>query len=171
MGGFDADAPYTSSLSTHSVTNTIDLGAATNPAPLAVYQSERWRSFTCILPGLAPSKLYKTRLHFAEICPNVAAIGDRQFNVALNGVQVLTNFDLLAATGAKFRATTRQFNVTTDSAGQITLQFSKGAAFEPTCSGLEIFPYTNTAPTLAAIPNKTVNAGASSRLHQHGHRR
>ena len=161
VGSFNPDAPYTSSLSTHSVTNTIDLSAATNPAPLAVYQSERWRSFTCILPGLTPNKLYKARLHFAEISPYVAAVGDRQFNVALNGVQVLTNFDLLAATGAKFRATTRQFNVTTDSAGQITLQFSKGAAFEPTCSGLEIFPYTNTAPTLAAIPNKTVNAGAT----------
>ncbi len=51
--------------------------------------------------------------------------------------------------------------MTTDSAGRITLQFSKGAAFEPTCSGLEIFPYTNTAPALAAIPNQTVNAGAT----------
>ena len=161
VGSFNPDAPYTSSLSTHSVTNTIDLGAATDPAPLAVYQSERWRSFTCILPGLTPSKLYKARLHFAEISPSVAALGDRQFNVSLNGLQVLTNFDLLAATGAKFRATTRQFNVTTDSAGQVTLQFSRGAAFEPTCSGLEIFPYTNTAPTLAAIPDRTINAGAA----------
>ena len=161
VGSFNPDAAYTASLSTHSVTNTIDLSAATNPAPQAVYQSERWRSFTCILPGLLSNKLYKARLHFAEISPSVNAVGDRQFNVALNGVQVLTNFDLLAATGAKFRATTRQFNVTTDSAGRITLQFSKGAAFEPTCSGLEIFPYTNTAPALAAIPNQTVNAGAT----------
>ncbi len=161
VGSFNPDAPYTSSLSTHAVTNTIDLSAATNPAPPAIYQSERWRAFTCILPALTPNKLYKARLHFAEISPYVAAIGDRQFNVVLNGVQVLTNFDVLAAAGAKFRATTRQFNVAADSAGQITLQFSKGAAFEPTCSGLEIFPYTNTAPTLAAIPNQTVNAGAT----------
>ncbi|HVM48685.1 MAG TPA: malectin domain-containing carbohydrate-binding protein [Candidatus Acidoferrum sp.] len=161
VGSFNPDSAYTSSLSTHSVTNAIDLSAATNPAPLAVYQSERWRSFTCTLPWLASNKLYKARLHFAEISPYVAAAGDRQFNVALNGIQVLTNFDVLAATGAKFRATTRQFNVTSDASGQITLQFSKGAAFEPTCSGLEIFPYTNTAPVLAAIPNQTVNAGAA----------
>ena len=161
VGSFSPDSPYTCSLSTYSVTNAIDRSAAINPAPQAVYQSERWRSFTCVLPGLLSNQLYKARLHFAEISPYVAAIGDRQFNVALNGVQVLTNFDVLAATGAKFRATTRQFNVTTDSAGQITLQFSKGAAFEPTCSGIEVFPYINTAPSLAAIPNKTVNAGAT----------
>lgn len=161
VGSFNADSPYTASLSTGSVTNAIDRSLATNPAPLAVYQSERWRNFTSILPGLLSNKLYKARLHFAEISPSVAAVGDRQFNVTLNGAQVLTNFDVLAATGAKFRATTRQFNVTTDSAGQITLLFSRGAAFEPTCSGLEIFPYTNTAPVLASIPNQTVNAGAT----------
>ena len=161
VGSFSPDAPYTASLSTHSVTNAIDLSAATNPAPLAVYQSERWRSFACILPWLTSNRLYKARLHFAEISPSVAAVGERQFNLTLNGVGVLTNFDLLAATGAKFRATTRQFNVAADSAGQITLQFSKGTAGEPTCSGIEIFPYTNTAPVLAAIPNQTVNAGAT----------
>jgi hypothetical protein len=110
---------------------------------------------------LTPNKLYKARLHFAEISPYVSAVGDRQFNVTLNGAQVLTNFDLLTVAGAKFRAVTSQFNVTTDSAGQIALQFSKGAAGEPTCCGIEIFAYTNTAPSLAAIPNKTVNAGAT----------
>jgi hypothetical protein len=161
VGSFNPDSPYTSSLSTYSVTNTIDRTAATNPAPQAVYQSERWRSFTCILPGLLFNKLYKVRLHFAEVSPFVAAIGDRQFHVALNGLRLLNNFDVLAATGAKFRATTRQFNVTADSNDQIILQFSKGAAFEPTCSAIEVFPYTNTAPSLTAIPNRTVSAGAT----------
>ncbi len=161
VGSFAADAPYTASLSTNAVTNSISTSGVSNPAPQAVYQTERWRSFTCLLPQLTPSKLYKARLHFAEISPFVSAVGDRQFNVALNGAQVLTNFDLLAVAGAKFRAVTRQFNVTTDSAGQIALQFSKGAAGEPTCCGIEIFAYTNTAPSLAAIPNKIVNAGAT----------
>jgi hypothetical protein len=161
VGTFNADAPYTSSLSTYSVTNAIDLSAATNAAPPAIYQSERWRTFTCIPPLLIPNGLYKARLHFAEISPYVAAPGDRRFNVALNGVQVLTDLDLLAATGGKYRATTRQFNVAADDAGQIALQFSKGAAFEPTCSGIEIFPYVNTAPMLTLIPNGTVNAGAT----------
>ena len=161
VGSFFADAPYTCALSTHAVTNSISLSGVSNPAPQAIYQSERWRTFAVLPPGLSPNKLYKARLHFAEISPFVSAIGDRQFNVTINGCQVLTNFDLLAATGAKFRAVTRQFNSTTDTRGQITLQFSKGAAGEPTCSGLEIFPYTNTAPTLAVIPNQTVNAGAT----------
>jgi hypothetical protein len=161
LGSFAADAPYTSSLSTNAVTNSISIAGVSNAAPQAVYQTERWRSFICLLPQLAPSKLYKARLHFAEISPFVSAVGDRQFNVTLNGAQVLTNFDLLAVAGAKYRAVTRQFNVTTDAAGQIALQFSKGAAGEPTCCGIEIFAYTNTAPSLAAIPNQTVNAGAT----------
>ena len=161
LGRFSSDAAYTASLSIRSVTNAIDLSAATNPAPQGLYQSERWRSFACILPGLLSNKLYKTRLHFAETSANVGAPGERQFHVALNGVQVLTSFDILAAAGAKFRATTRQYNVTTTSAGQITLQFLKGAAFEPACSGFEIFPYTNTAPSLAGIAARTVNAGTT----------
>ena len=160
-GSFAADAGYTCSLSTNTVTNTVSTAGVSNPAPQAIYQTERWRPFTTLLPQLTPSKLYKARLHFAEISPFVSAAGDRQFNVALNGTQVLTNFDLLAAAGAKFRAITRQFNVTTDSAGQIALQFSVGAAGQPTCCGIEILGYTNTAPSLAAIPNKTVNAGAT----------
>ena len=161
VGNFAADAPFTSSLSTNSVTNSIVLAGASNPAPQAVYQSERWRTFTSILPSLKSNQLYKVRLHFAEISPFVSAMGDRQFNVALNGVPVLTNFDLIAVSGGKFRAITRQFNATTDGAGQLALRFSKGAAFEPTCSGIELFPYTNTPPTLAAIANQTVNAGAT----------
>jgi hypothetical protein len=161
VDSFNADAPYTSSLSTYSVTNAIDLSAATNAAPAAIYQSERWRSFTCLVPSLVPNTRYKARLHFAEISPYVAAPGDRRFNVAFNGVQVLTNFDLLATTGARFRATTRQFNATADGAGQIAVQLWKGAAFEPTCSGIEILPYTNTAPVLSPAVNRTVNAGAT----------
>ena len=161
VGSFLADAPYTCSLSANVVTNSISVSGVSNAAPQALYQSERWRTFAVLLPGLTPAKLYKARLHFAEISPLVSAIGDRQFNVAINGSQVLTNFDLLAAAGAKFRAITRQFNVTTDSAGQLAWQFSKGAAGEPTCGGIEVFGYTNTAPVLAAVSNQTVNAGAT----------
>ena len=161
VGSFAADAPYTCSLSTNSVTNSIATTGASNPAPQAIYQTERWRPFTSLLPQLTPNGLYKARLHFAEISPWVSAVGDRQFNVTLNGSQVLTNFDLLAVAGTKFRAITRQFNIAADSTGQIALQFSKGAAGEPTCCGIEVFAYINTAPSLAAIPNKTVNAGAT----------
>ncbi len=161
VGNFEPDSAYTSSLTTNAVTNAIVMSGVSNAAPQAVYQSERWRSFTSVLPSLKSNQLYKVRLHFAEISPFVSSIGDRQFNLSINGVQVLTNLDLIAAAGGKFRALTRQFNVTSDSTGGITLKFSKGAAFEPTASGIEVFGYTNTAPVLAAISTKTVNAGAT----------
>ncbi|MDB6026018.1 MAG: glycoside hydrolase family 16, partial [Verrucomicrobiales bacterium] len=129
-------------------------------APQAVYQSERWAPVKYDFANLVPGKLYKTRLHFAEIAPSVTQAGDRLFNVYINGGQVLANFDIFASAGAKFRAVTRQFNTSADGLGNIQVHLARGSANEPKISGLEIFPYTNTAPVLASIPTKIVNAGA-----------
>ena len=160
-GTFNADSNVSGSTNTYSVANTIDLTAATNAAPQAIYQSERWGPIKYTFSNLIPGNIFKTRLHFAEISPSVTQIADRRFHVLINGTQVLTNFDIYAAAGAKFRATTRQFNSTADGLGNIVVHLARGAANEPKISGLEIFPYTNTAPVLASIANKTVNAGAT----------
>ncbi len=161
VGIFTVDNFYDGSLSTFTTTNSIDLNGAFGAAPAAVYQSERWGSFSYTMPNLVPGRLYKTRLHFAEISPSVTAVGQRQFNVSINGSQVLTNLDIVLVAGGKFKAVTRQFNTTADGSGKITVQFSTGAANAPKCNGIEVFAYTNTAPVLAAIPNKTVNTGAT----------
>ena len=161
VGNFSLDDFYTGSLSTFSVTNAITVSGASNPAPAAVYQSERWGTFGYVLPNLGSNNYFKVRLHFAEISPSVTTNAQRQFNVSINGAQVLTNFDIFAAATGKFRAVTRLFNTSSDDAGQISIQFSAGAANQPKCSGLEILPYSNAAPVLAAIANKTINAGAA----------
>jgi hypothetical protein len=48
--------------------------------------------------GLTPGVPDTVRLHFAEI-GSVTAAGQRVFNVAANGVSLLSNFDLFAAGG------------------------------------------------------------------------
>src|SRR5258706_457790 len=82
--------------------------------PQAVYQTERWWNSTYIFGNLVPLANYSIRLLFAEISPSMAGPGDRQFNVAIKGRQVLTNFDVFANVGAKYRASIRQFTTYSD---------------------------------------------------------
>jgi len=49
--------------------------------------------------------------------------GQRKFNVLINGVQVLTNFDIFAAASGMFRAVDQAFAGVNAPAGLITIQF------------------------------------------------
>jgi hypothetical protein len=86
-----------------------------------------------------PGSNYTVRLHFAEISPSVNQPGERRFNVSLNGIQVLSDLDVLAEAGAKFRAVAREIKRRVDTSGAILVQFSRGAANEAECNGIEVF--------------------------------
>ena len=62
------------------------------------------------------------RLHFAELVYN--ASNARQMNVSINGVNVLTNFDIYATVGAKNRACVQNFATVADTTGKITIVFT-----------------------------------------------
>jgi hypothetical protein len=155
-GSFAADNYWSGSANTYSVTNAIDAGGITNPAPQAVYQTERWGNSIYTFSALVPGASYSLRLHWAEISPSVSGAGGRQFHVTINGTQVLTNFDIFAAAGGKFKAVVRQFTVAANSSGQIILQLTQGASNEAKIGGIEI---TATAPRISGI---TVAAGAAT---------
>src|SRR6202040_4098124 len=104
---------------TATVTDTINTSGVNNPAPQAVYQSQRYGNFSYVFPGLQARASYTVHLHFAETYWSSA--GQRVFNVSLNGSQVLLKFDIIAATGAKDKAIVEQFTATADSNGQITI--------------------------------------------------
>jgi glucan endo-1,3-alpha-glucosidase len=115
----------------------IDVSAAANPAPAAVYQTCRWApSFSYVIPGLQAGASYTVRLHFAELTWTSA--GQRTFNVAINGTNVLSGFDVFAAAGGANKAITEQFTATASSSGQITIAFTQGGADNPMVSGIEI---------------------------------
>ena len=111
-----------------STTKTI--AGAIDPA---VYQSERYGDFTYTFA--VPSGSYNITLKFAEIY--WSSPGQRVFNVAINGTQVLQNFDIVAAAGAPFTAIDKTFE-TTASSGTITIQFTTGSANQPKISAIEI---------------------------------
>ena len=131
--------------STGSTSAAIDTSGVTNPAPQAVYQTERWNNNTYTFPNLIAGTSYKVRLHFAEIAYDAAGI--RVFNVFINGTEVLANFDIFAATGAENKATVREFTATANSNGQIVIQYADIPGKDNAkSSGIEILPLL-AAPT------------------------
>jgi malectin (di-glucose binding ER protein)/lanthionine synthetase-like protein len=141
VGSYTADMDASgSNMGTDSVTHAIDMSGVTfqSPAPSAIYQGERYgSSFSYTLTNLTPGKSYTVRLHFAETY--YTAIGGREFNVLINGKQVLTNFDIISAAGAGFKANIQTFTATASSGGSIIIQFTRGPADWPKVSGIEIY--------------------------------
>ncbi|WP_150452616.1 malectin domain-containing carbohydrate-binding protein, partial [Arenibacter lacus] len=127
----------------------------------ALYQTERYGIFTYEIPVPAAGE-YTIRLHFAELYFGVGSQpggpGSRVFNVNIEGVQVLTNFDILAETNPA-TALQKEFNDITISDGFATIQLLK-VVENPKLSGIEIMAQTATPPS----PTLTItspNNGAS----------
>ena len=134
---FAADEDFTgggaSTPTTHSISTTA---AGANAAPMAVYQTQRDGTFTYTIPGMVANSQHTVLLHFAEIYFTAAA--SREFNVAINGTNVLTNFDVYAAAGGEYIAVVKSFTATANSSGQIVVAFTSGAVNQPSVAGLEI---------------------------------
>ncbi|MGA2248555.1 MAG: malectin domain-containing carbohydrate-binding protein [Verrucomicrobiota bacterium] len=161
---FTADADYSGG-STSSTGAAIDTSGVTNPAPQAVYQTERWGNMTYTFPNLTAGASYRVRLHFAEIYWTAAGI--RQFNVFINGVQVLTNYDIFADTGGMDRAVVKEFTANANVHGQITVQYVNVPGKDNAkSSGIEILPWpaapTNLTATLTSAGQAALSWTASA---------
>jgi len=141
-GQFSADANFSGGTQAAAVTTTIDTSAVSAPAPQAVYQTEHFGNFTYTFTGLTSGLSYKVRLHFAEIY--WSSVGQRRFNVFINGTQVLTNFDIIAVAGAANRATIQEVMVT-PTGGQIAIQYAT-VTDNAKSSGIEILLPRPAAP-------------------------
>ena len=99
-----------------------DEDGAADPDP-TLYDFERWGpSFAYTFEGL-PIGYYQITLKFAEI---IWSTGNyRIFDVAINGQQVLTNFDIFTDAGGKDIADDKVFaNIPANAKGQIEVQFT-----------------------------------------------
>ncbi len=131
-GGFIADAHYFGGTQ-YSSNDSVDTSSVTNPAPQSVYQSVRYGgAFNYTIPTYAPNTSYHVRLHFNELywgtinSGYLGGIGSRVFNVVINQVPVLTNFDIYQNAGGADKALIEDFDTTTDTNGRIKIQFSTG---------------------------------------------
>jgi hypothetical protein len=155
-GSFAADELYNGG-STYTTTSTIDTSGVSNPAPQAVYQTERYGNFTYTFPRLQAGAPYTVRLHESE--NYWTSSGQRSFNVSINGTQVLSNFDIYAAAGAENKAIVEQFTATADASGQIAIQFTS-VKDNAKVDGIEILPASSSTPT--ATPTATATSAPTS---------
>jgi hypothetical protein len=157
-GSYVADEDFAGGTAS-STTAAINTSLVANPAPQAVYQTERYGDFTYTIANLTAGASYLVDLHFAEIYWTAA--GKREFNVLINGTQVLTNFDVFATAGGENIAIMKSFPATASTSGTITVQFTTGAADLPKVSGIEIAQPSNVAPAVdLTIDSGGVTTGA-----------
>jgi Malectin domain len=145
-----ADIDFSGGTVSGGTSTAINSSSVTNPAPQSVYQHGRYGNFSYILPNLTPSGAYTVRLHFCEYV--YSATGKRVFNVSINGTQVLTNFDIFATTGARYKAfATAPFPATADATGKITIVFTN-VVDHSIVQGIELQAATGPTPTPTPTP-------------------
>ena len=134
VSSFIADADVVGG-ATFGTANTIDMTGVPNTVPMEVFQSARIGNFTYEVPGFAPGSSHTVRLYFSE--PLFDAKDSRTFNVTINGVTVLSNFDVFLNAGDMNKALVQQFVEPADASGDyvITLTSVIGDAL---LSGMEI---------------------------------
>jgi hypothetical protein len=137
-GSWSADEYFSGGNVSTGSTTTVNTLFDPRPAPQSVYQHDRFGAMTYTMSGLTAGASYTVNLHFAET--SFTAVGSREFNVLINGTQVLTNFDIFAATGGENMAILKSFPATANSSGQIVVQFTVGADNNPQINGIEILP-------------------------------
>jgi trimeric autotransporter adhesin len=159
---FVADEDYSAGGTTYSVTNTITIpaGIAATAAPAAVYQTARQGTVTYTIPGLTAGASYTVRLHFAELY--FTAAGSREFNVAINGTTVLTNFDIYATAGARYTAVVENYTATANSSGDIVIAFTNGTIDQPMFEGIEVLGSAASSCTTDPSAPTGLTATASS---------
>ena len=126
----------------------MSTAGTSNPAPVAVYKSERYgNAFTYTLGGLTPGAGYTVRLHFAEYFWHAAR--GRIFNVTLNGTPVISNLDIFANVGAGV-ALVEAYPATANGAGQIVVGFTT-VADNAKVGGIELQPGTPASRVSTAV--------------------
>jgi PKD repeat protein len=145
---------------------TVD---STVPAttPRNLFETERWSPsdsppMDWAFPVAAGTPL-QVRLYFANRYSGTSQVGQRVFNVDLDGTRVLNNFDIVATTGDQ-RGTMQAFNITSD--GTVNIDFSH-VNENPLINGIEIVrtditPNPTDADGLTAVDFDGTTANAAT---------
>ncbi len=135
-GGYSADTDFRRGRAYTNTSQTVNTVNVPNAAPAAVYSDAREGDhFSYKFNGLSPNTTYAVIMHFAELYWTLPE--QRQFNVSINGANVLSNFDICATAGS-FNAVVEFFLAQSDPSGTIEIDFSRGAVDQPTVNAIEI---------------------------------
>ncbi len=151
VNNFVADTDVTGG-GTYAPGQTVTVPAGlSGAAPAAVYQTAHQGASTYTIGGLKAGSSYTVVLHFAELYFNAAS--QREFNVAINGTRVLTNFDIYTAAGGhSFTAVVKPFaNIVANGSGQIVVSFTNGSVDQPMINGIEVQSGSAAPPPTTAV--------------------
>lgn len=137
-GTWLANAYQVATVPPFAISNAIDTGGATSPAPAAVYQTGqemdgmRWE-----LP--VPNGVYALRLHWAEPYAGTPP-GGRVFDVYVQDALVDDDVDIRVLSGSAFKAVTRAYAVTASGGAGIAIELRREASssYYPVLSGIEV---------------------------------
>jgi hypothetical protein len=125
-----------------TVSTAIDMSHPSIPAgtPQAIFKSSRFDPTAKpnmewdipVSPGA-----YTVRLYFAEIVPNFMSVGARKFDVEINGVEVLTKYDIFADVGGN-KGVVKSFEIVTDA--NLDIDFFPGDKAKPMINAIEVEP-------------------------------
>jgi hypothetical protein len=104
--------------------------------PDAVFDCERYGNSTWTFPVNAGEEV-EVRLYLGNQFSGTSDPGDRQFNVSIEGTQVLSNYDPVADVGHA-NGTMQSFTVTDDGDGNVTVVFDQGAVENPQVNAIEV---------------------------------
>ena len=124
-----------------------DSAPVANTATPALYQTQRYNTGALQYQFPAPNGAYAVILKFAETF--FSSPGERVFNIVLNGQQVATNFDIVAAAGGPNTAIDESFAVNVTN-GQITIQLTP-VVQNPQINAIEIDAGTGTTSGFTPI--------------------
>jgi len=142
---FSADSYYAS-----GSVSSIAGGEIANTADDALYRNARFgAAFSYGLPS--GNGTFDVTLHFAETYWGSRAtggVGSRKFNVYVENVKRLSEYDVFAKAGGAMRAVRETVRVTVTD-GILNLYFAKGATDLPFVSAIEVVPVAAAARTAA----------------------
>lgn len=165
VGSFWADQ-FFSGGAAYGNDDAIDMSKISdNPPPAAIFNSERYGAMTYTIPNRSGPQ--NVTLYFSE--NYVSGVGERTFDVSINGATVLKDFDIFKTAGGARRAVAQTFTVDPDASGQILIGFVAHVQ-NPKISGIRVVgagttttpPPPTPTPTPAAAPSTSSDAKASA---------
>lgn len=124
--------------------NTVFSRTVKNRIPESIWYTSRHTESTYQLTGLTAGGSYELRLYFLDWY--FSRPGQRIFDVDVNGVRELRDFDIIGtaiaagADGAAAFGVERDIAVTADATGTVRVDFVRGAADQPQINALVLIP-------------------------------
>jgi PKD repeat protein len=131
--------------------------------PRVIFDSERWAEQHWTFPVPAGAQV-QVRLYFANRYPGTAQVGQRVFNVGINGTTVLPNYDIVADVGNDTGTMKAFGGLTASGDGNVHVDFTP-VVENPLINGIEIVrtdvpapPATTGALTARSFDGTTAGA-------------